>query len=115
MVVRSHSTPVTVWQLATAQAYPVRVFGFSRCCRARPEKPEFLQMDVLVADAGLNVSTLLGTIKRADGSLQVTYKGHPLYRYIKDKDDGDTYGEGIKSFGAAWYALAPSGKKVDLS
>ena len=63
VVVRSHSTPVTVRQLATTQAYPVRVFGFSRCCRARPEKPEFLQMDVLVADAGLNVSTLLGTIK----------------------------------------------------
>jgi phenylalanyl-tRNA synthetase alpha chain len=63
VVARSHSTPVTVRQLATAQAYPVRVFGFSRCCRARPEKPEFLQMDVLVADAGLNVSTLLGTIK----------------------------------------------------
>jgi phenylalanyl-tRNA synthetase alpha chain len=63
VVVRSHSTPVTVRQLAMAQAYPVRVFGFSRCCRARPEKPEFLQMDVLVADAGLNVSTLLGTIK----------------------------------------------------
>ncbi len=63
VVVRSHSTPVTVRQLATAQAYPLRVFGFSRCCRARPEKPEFLQMDVLVADAGLNVSTLLGTIK----------------------------------------------------
>lgn len=63
VVVRSHSTPVTARQLATAQAYPMRVFGFSRCCRARPEKPEFLQMDVLVADAGLNVSTLLGTIK----------------------------------------------------
>ncbi|HEU0000008.1 MAG TPA: hypothetical protein VFQ36_03870 [Ktedonobacteraceae bacterium] len=63
VVVRSHSTPVTVRQLAMAQAYPVRVFGFSRCCRARPEKPEFLQMDVLVADRGLNVSTLLGSIK----------------------------------------------------
>lgn len=63
VVVRSHSTPVTVRQLVTAQSYPVRVFGFSRCCRARPEKPEFLQMDVLVADEGLNVSTLLGTIK----------------------------------------------------
>lgn len=57
----------------------------------------------------------LGTIKRADGSLQVTYKGHPLYTYSKDKDDGDVYGEGIESFGASWYVLAPSGKKVDLS
>jgi predicted lipoprotein with Yx(FWY)xxD motif len=45
----------------------------------------------------------------------VTYDGHPLYRYVKDGDAGDAYGEGIKSFGAEWYALAPSGKKVDLS
>jgi predicted lipoprotein with Yx(FWY)xxD motif len=61
------------------------------------------------------MSSDLGTIKRADGSTQITYKGHPLYLYAKDKDDEDAYGEGIKSFGAEWYALAPSGKKVDLS
>ncbi len=63
VVMRSHSTPVTVRQLANAQDFPLRVFGFSRCCRARPERPEFIQMDVLVADADLNVATLLGTIK----------------------------------------------------
>ncbi len=63
VVIRSHSTPVTVRQLAYAEQFPVRVFGFSRCCRARPEKPEFLQMDVLVADEGLDVTTLMGTIK----------------------------------------------------
>lgn len=63
VVIRSHSTPVTVRQLAYAEQLPVRVFGFSRCCRARPEKPEFLQMDVLVADEGINVTTLMGTIK----------------------------------------------------
>ncbi len=63
VVVRSHSTPVTVRQLAYAKQLPVRLFGFSRCCRARPEKPEFLQMDVLVADEGLNITTLMGTIK----------------------------------------------------
>ena len=57
----------------------------------------------------------LGTIKRPDGTVQVTYNGHPLYLYVKDKDDGDTYGQGINSFGADWYALTPSGKKVDLS
>jgi predicted lipoprotein with Yx(FWY)xxD motif len=57
----------------------------------------------------------LGTIKRADGSTQVTYKGHPLYRFVKDKDDGDAYGQGVKAFGASWYVLAPSGKKVDNS
>ncbi len=64
VVIRSHSTPVTVRQLAYAQHLPVRLFGFSRCCRARPERPEFLQMDVLVADVGVNVSTLMGIIKQ---------------------------------------------------
>jgi predicted lipoprotein with Yx(FWY)xxD motif len=64
---------------------------------------------------GAAVSADLGTITRPDGTKQVTYKGHPLYLYVKDKDDGDTYGEGNKSFGAEWYALAPSGSKVDLS
>ena len=61
------------------------------------------------------MSAELGTITRPDGTKQVTYKGHPLYRYTKDKDDGDTYGEGIKSFGAEWYALSRAGSKVDLS
>jgi predicted lipoprotein with Yx(FWY)xxD motif len=57
----------------------------------------------------------LGTIKRADGTMQVTYKGHPLYFFVKDKDSGDAYGEGVNAFGAAWYVLAPSGNKVDNS
>lgn len=63
VVMRSHSTPVTVRQLAYAEELPVRIFGFSRCCRARPERPEFLQMDVLVADTGMNARTLMGTMK----------------------------------------------------
>lgn len=60
----------------------------------------------------------LGTITRADGTMQVTYKGHPLYFYakdVKDGDAGDTYGQGLKNFGADWYVLAPSGKKIDKS
>jgi predicted lipoprotein with Yx(FWY)xxD motif len=64
---------------------------------------------------GNAMSADLGTTTRPDGTKQVTYKGHPLYRYVKDKDNGDTYGEGIKSFGAGWYALSPSGNKIDLS
>jgi predicted lipoprotein with Yx(FWY)xxD motif len=65
--------------------------------------------------SGQAVSSHLGTITRADGTTQVTYYGHPLYLYSKDKDDGDTYGQGIKSFGAGWYVLTPSGNKVDTS
>lgn len=68
--------------------------------------------------AGAAKSAELGTITRPDGTTQVTYKGHPLYFYAKDVEDGDagdTYGEAIKSFGAEWYVLAPSGNKVDVS
>jgi predicted lipoprotein with Yx(FWY)xxD motif len=55
----------------------------------------------------------LGTIKRADGTTQVTYRGHPLYRFANDKDSGDAYGEGVKAFGADWYALSAKGTKVE--
>ena len=65
--------------------------------------------------SGQAVASHLGTITRADGTTQVTYNGHPLYLYSRDKDDGDTYGQGLKSFGASWYVLAPSGNKVDTS
>ena len=65
--------------------------------------------------AGGAMSPDLGTITRADGSTQVTYNGHPLYLFIRDQNDGDTYGQGVKVFGAGWYTLSPSGNKVDLS
>jgi predicted lipoprotein with Yx(FWY)xxD motif len=64
---------------------------------------------------GSAVAADLGTITRSDGSKQVTYKGHPLYRFVKDKDDGDAYGEGLNAFGAGWYVLTPAGNKVDES
>ncbi len=57
----------------------------------------------------------VGTAMRAGGVAQVTYKGHPLYYFIKDKDDGDAYGQAKHAFGADWYVLAPSGEKVDNS
>lgn len=63
--------------------------------------------------AGAAVGGDLGTVKRSDGSTQVTYKGHPLYRFIKDKDGGDAYGQGSRAFGAGWYVLKPSGAKID--
>jgi predicted lipoprotein with Yx(FWY)xxD motif len=64
---------------------------------------------------GSALASDLGTIARPDGTRQVTYKGHPLYFFARDKDQGDSYGQGIKSFGAGWYALAPNGNKIDNS
>jgi predicted lipoprotein with Yx(FWY)xxD motif len=64
---------------------------------------------------GRAMASELATITRPDGSKQVTYNGHPLYYYSRDGDAGDAYGAGIKSYGAKWYVLAPSGKKIDNS
>jgi predicted lipoprotein with Yx(FWY)xxD motif len=55
---------------------------------------------------------LLGTTMRKDGTLQVTYAGHPLYTYADDKEAGEANGQGIDSFGGAWYALQPSGEEA---
>jgi predicted lipoprotein with Yx(FWY)xxD motif len=44
---------------------------------------------------------------------QVTYAGHPLYLYAGDQKPGDVNGQGLNQFGAKWYVLAPSGRKVD--
>lgn len=55
---------------------------------------------------------LLGTAKRRDGSLQVTYNGWPLYTYGGDSRAGDATGEGVIQFGAAWYLLRTNGQLV---
>ena len=63
------------------------------------------------AGTGLTASKL-GTITRSDGSQQVTYNGHPLYRFVKDTKRGQTNGQGVTAFGAAWFALTPSGSQA---
>ncbi|NJD92272.1 MAG: hypothetical protein FIA91_12310 [Geobacter sp.] len=45
-----------------------------------------------------------GTLKRDDGKMQTTYKGMPLYYFIKDAKAGDTAGQGVKG---VWYVVAP--------
>jgi len=57
--------------------------------------------------------SLLASIRRADGSRQVSYAGHPLYFFSGDTRRGQTNGEGLQDFGAGWYVLMPSGKKID--
>jgi predicted lipoprotein with Yx(FWY)xxD motif len=64
------------------------------------------------AAAGAKAS-LLGTTKRADGRLQITYNHHPLYTFVKDTKRGQTNGEEVDAFGAEWYAVTASGAKVE--
>lgn len=61
--------------------------------------------------AGVKQS-LIGTTKRANGALQVTYNGHPLYTYALDKRAGETTGQRLSAFGARWYAVSAAGKAV---
>ncbi|MCW2943206.1 MAG: putative lipoprotein [Actinomycetia bacterium] len=53
--------------------------------------------------------SLVGSVKRADGTSQLTLGGWPLYRYAKDATPGDTNGQGV---GGTWFAATPAGKKA---
>jgi predicted lipoprotein with Yx(FWY)xxD motif len=64
-----------------------------------------------VAGPGVT-SSMLGTITIAGGKKQVTYDGHPLYRWISDPGGGDTSYVGISSTGGKWWAITTAGKVV---
>jgi predicted lipoprotein with Yx(FWY)xxD motif len=86
--------------------------GRSACSGACAQAwPPLLTSGRPVAGHGVSRSKL-GTVRRASGRRQVTYAGHPLYRYAGDGRAGDTNGEGSRAFGAAWYALSASGHRV---
>lgn len=63
------------------------------------------------AMAGVKAS-MLGTIKRDDGTTQVTYAGWPLYTFVDDQKPGEDSGTDSKAFGASWYPLHSNGKKA---
>jgi predicted lipoprotein with Yx(FWY)xxD motif len=73
--------------------------------------PPLLSKGKPTAGPGVNRS-LLGTTKRSNGSLQVTYNKHPLYAYSLDKQGGQTKGEGVSAFGAKWYGVSAKGTAV---
>ncbi len=45
---------------------------------------------------------MLGTIKRSDGTTQVTSAGWPVYTFVEDKKPGADNGTDSKAFGASW-------------
>ncbi len=63
--------------------------------------------------AGPGVSaSLLSTITLRGGAHQVTYAGHPLYRYAAAGERAETGYAGVKQFGGTWYAVSASGAIV---
>jgi predicted lipoprotein with Yx(FWY)xxD motif len=73
--------------------------------------PPLLKRGKLTAGTGLKQS-LLHTTKRRNGTLQVTYAGHPLYRFKLDKTAGAVAGQGQDFFGGKWYAVSAAGRAV---
>jgi predicted lipoprotein with Yx(FWY)xxD motif len=54
---------------------------------------------------------LLGTTKRKNGKLQVTYDGHPLYYYVGDSP-GTILCHDVEEFGGLWLVVKPNGDPV---
>lgn len=75
---------------------------YDTCAKNWP--PYIVAKDDAITNLKAGVSGTVGTTVRTDGSLQLTYNGHPLYFYIKDTASGDTTGDGVNS---AWYVVKP--------
>ena len=56
--------------------------------------------------------SLLGTTRRSDGRLQVTYRNHPLYRFSGDTKARQVNGQSLDDFGGEWWVLSPAGNKI---
>jgi predicted lipoprotein with Yx(FWY)xxD motif len=70
--------------------------------------PPLMKRGKLLAGKGVKAK-LLRTVKRKNGARQVTYKGHPLYRFKLDKSSGQIKGQGQDFFGGKWWALNATG------
>lgn len=78
------------------------------CARAWPP---YLLRGTVRAGAGATRS-LLGSIRRADGSRQVTYAGRPLYYYVGDRTAGQILCQNVSEFGGLWLVVRASGAPV---
>jgi predicted lipoprotein with Yx(FWY)xxD motif len=58
--------------------------------------------------AGSGLPGKTGTIRRTDGSLQLTYDGHPLYTYIGDAAPGQASGNNLNLNGGLWLVVPAS-------
>jgi predicted lipoprotein with Yx(FWY)xxD motif len=82
---------------------------YGACAKAWP--PLLAKTSALHAGKGARMS-LLGTTRRRDGRLQVTYAGHPLYGFASDTKRGQITCQNVSQFGARWLVVTPSGKAV---
>jgi predicted lipoprotein with Yx(FWY)xxD motif len=86
--------------------------GRSACSGACAKAwPPALVRGALRPGAGVKAS-LLGTVRRSNGSRQLTYAGRPLYYYVGDTKPRQIRCQNVSEFGGLWLVVRPSGKLV---
>lgn len=70
--------------------------------------------DVPTSNTG-SMSAKFGTIKRSDGSSQLTVNGYPMYTYAGDSSPGQANGQGKNLSGGLWWVVSPDGSWVKSS
>jgi predicted lipoprotein with Yx(FWY)xxD motif len=84
---------------------------YGRCASAWP--PLVLPAGVRKAPAGPGVrASSLGTTKRRDGTVEVTYHKWPLYTWVVDSAPGDATGQDLNNLGGKWYVITPGGQLI---
>lgn len=71
--------------------------------------PPYTVQGAVTADPSLDKSKV-GTMTRSDGTMQVTFDGHPLYYFVNDKNPGDVKGQGVANL---WHVLSPRGNPMN--
>lgn len=101
----------TIYMLTSEQGGKITCTDGNGCTKVWPDTELPSGVTAGVAGNGVN-SSLLSTVKSADGHLYVTYNSWPLYTYAGDSGPMQSHGQGIQSFGGTWYALDASGNPV---
>ena len=84
--------------------------GKSRCSGACAAAwPPYTVPRFARAGAGVTAS-LLGTSRRGNGSLQVTYAGRPLYYYVGDRRPGQILCQNVSEYGGLWLLVRANGR-----
>jgi predicted lipoprotein with Yx(FWY)xxD motif len=101
----------TLYLLTSEKGGKVTCTASTGCTKFWPEIT--LPQGTTAATAGTGAqSSLLGTVKDANGKLAVTYNGWPVYTFVGDSGPGVAHGQGQTSFGGTWYVLNASGNPV---
>ncbi len=101
---------LTLYQFATdTQGEPSRCVGL--CAEAWPPLTLPPGTEAPIAGPGIK-SGLLGSEPRADGSMQITYNGWPLYTWPQDTAPGEATGQGLTNLGGRWWVVDAAGDGV---